>query len=235
MKGTLGCETLGEQLQGCGTEGHDATWAQGVMVSLQGWAGCFPYLPGLQGSGHLGGHQSRMSVPVPTSRSQPQRSRRQAFRWLTRAHSPLPRSDRLPAWPSLSSAPPGAGRGVGGWVLCAGWGRGPGEPPPRLGWRSPTPIRRAAFAHSWPPCVHLHRGWEGQRCPQPPEPRILGLPSPSSQEPKDNLFPLPAPSCTGGQGWRDGRGPAARGRVKQGRGGLHLRPLSPPTSLPAPT
>ena len=157
MKGTLGCEMLGEQLEGCGKEGHDATWAQGVMVSLQGWAGCFPYLPGLQGSGHLGGRQSCLSVPVPTSRSQPQRSRRQASRWLTRAHSPLPKSDRLRAWPSLSSAPLVAGRGL----LCAGWGRGLGEPPPRPGWRSLTPIFRAAFARSWPRCVHLHRGWEG--------------------------------------------------------------------------
>lgn len=141
MKGTLGCETLGEQLQGCGKEGHDATWAQGVMVSLQGWAGCFPYLPGLQGSGHLGGHQSRMSVPVPTSRSQPQRSRRQAFRWLTRAHSPLPRSDRLPAWPSLSSAPPGAG---GGWMggCCALVGAG-GRASPLPGWDGGAPLPSA--------------------------------------------------------------------------------------------
>ena len=215
MKGTLGCEMLGEQLEGCGKEGHDATWAQGVMVSPQGWAGCLPYLPGLQGSGHLGGRQSCLSVPVPTSRSQPQRSRRQAFCWLTRAHSPLLKSDRLRAWPSLSFAPRGAGRGV----LCAGWGRGPGEPPPRPGWRSPLPgLDGGAPLPSAEQPLHVlgpavstcTEGGRGQRCPQPPEPRILGFPSLSSQEAKDNPLPLPAPSCTGRQGWRDGRGPGGQ-------------------------
>ena len=56
------------------------------------------------------------------------------------------------------------------------------------------------------------------------QPRILGLPSLSSQEPKDNLFLTPTPSCTGGQGWRDGRGPGERQGEAGTQGALHLCP-----------
>lgn len=106
------------------------------LWSPSGAAGCSLHLPCLQGFAHLGGCQSCLSILVPTSRSQPQRGRRQAFRWLTRAHSPLLKSARLRAWPSLSSAP------LGGAVvaLCSGWGRGPGEHSPRPGWRSSSPL-----------------------------------------------------------------------------------------------
>ena len=87
-----------------------------------------------------------------------------------------------------------------------------------------SPAGRAAFARSWPPCVLSTEDGRGQRCPQPPELRTLELPSLSSQEPKDNLFLIPTPSCTGGQGWRDGRGPGERQGEAGLPGGLHLHP-----------
>ena len=110
-------------------------------------------------------------------------------------------------------------------VLCSGWGRGPGEHSPRPGWRSSTPLlAEQPLQVPGLPVSGCIEGGRGRRYPQPREPRILGLPSLSSQEPKDNLFLTPTPSCTGGQGWRDGRGPGERQGEAGMQGALHLCP-----------